>query len=175
MPYLVFKREIFILLIIIIIVIIIIIIIILIIIIKASVSGPSGQNKTVYKFLQQPNKHLRKGKVKRHNSMKQPTVNCSLKPLQRTARCQTQCIRTTNLQTHTNLIVPAGKPFCKLGRSPPCYSELHLMSCGRSSGISNSGRNRWKLTKQTMILVRNDLEQHTQSSNMTSKANDKKL
>ena len=40
------------------------IIIIIIIIIKTSSTGPSGKNKTVYKLLTQPHKHLRHGKFK---------------------------------------------------------------------------------------------------------------
>ena len=42
------------------------------------------------------------------------------------------------------------------------------MSCGRSSGMSNSDKNRWKLTDQTMIRVRINPVHHTQCSNMTS-------
>ena len=41
------------------------------------------------------------------------------------------------------------------------------MSCS-CTGISNSDRSRWQLTKQTMIPVRINLVQHTQCSNLTS-------
>ena len=41
------------------------------------------------------------------------------------------------------------------------------MSCSHSSRVSNSNRDRWKLTEQTMIRVRINLVQHTKCSNMT--------
>ena len=62
-------------------VIIIIFIIIIIIIIKTSSTGPSGKNKIAYKLLSQPHHHLRHVKLKKHNSGKQPAIDCSHKPI----------------------------------------------------------------------------------------------
>ena len=51
-------------------------------IIKTSSTGLSGE-KTIYKLLLQSYKHLRLRKKRKHNSGKQPTVDCSLEPIHR--------------------------------------------------------------------------------------------
>ena len=53
---------------------------------------------------------------------------------------------------------------CKLGRSTPLYFKLWRMSCCRSSSMSNSSGNRWKLVEQTVIRVRIYLVHHTKLS-----------
>ena len=51
----------------------------LIIIIKTSSIGQNDKNKVVLKLLSQPHKHLRhENLLKKHNSTKQPTVDCTL-------------------------------------------------------------------------------------------------
>ena len=50
--------------------------------IKTSSTGPSEKSKVVYKLLSQSHEHLRHGKRK-HNSGKQPAVDCTLEPIQR--------------------------------------------------------------------------------------------
>ena len=53
-----------------------------IIIIKTSRTGPRGKNKIVYKLPSQPHHHPRHGNLKKHNSGKRPTVDCTLKTIQ---------------------------------------------------------------------------------------------
>ena len=52
----------------------------IIIFIKTRSTGPNGKNKIVYKFVMQPHKHLHHGKQK-NKLRKQPTIDCSLKPI----------------------------------------------------------------------------------------------
>ena len=54
----------------------------------------------------------------------------------------------------------------KLGRSTPWYFKPQWMSRGRSSGMSNSTRSRWKLAEQTVIRVGINLVQHTKHSHV---------
>ena len=57
-------------------------VIIISIIIETSRTGPSGKNKVVYKLLLQPHKHLHHRKLKKTHPGIQPTVDCTLEPIQ---------------------------------------------------------------------------------------------
>ena len=92
---------------------------------------------------------------RKHKSGKQPTVDCTLEPIQRTGIKHSvgKVIPQSNLSRE-------GRPS-KLGSSTPWYFKLKLMWCGRSSGRSNSNRSRWKRGDQTVITVWINLVQHT--------------
>ena len=96
------------------------------------------------------------------NSGKQPTVNCTLEPIQRfgVEHSEGKVIPHSNLSRQE-------RPS-KLGSYTPRYFKLQWVSCGRSSGMSNSSRSRWKLAEQTVIVVLINRVQHTKPSHTTS-------
>ena len=53
----------------------------LLLLLKPAAHAQVGKNKINYKLLLQPHKHLRQGKTEKHNSGKQPTIDCFLKPI----------------------------------------------------------------------------------------------
>ena len=99
---------------------------------------------------------------RKHNSAKQPMVDCTLESIQHSdiKRCVGKVIPHSNLNRQE-------RPS-KLGRSTPWYFELQWMNCGRSSSMSNSSRSRRKLAEETVIRVWINLVQHTKPSHTTS-------
>ena len=101
---------------------------------------------------------------RKHNSGKQPTVDCTQEPIQHSS---IKHKRSFYIRTW------AGRKYpCKLGLSTPWYFKLQWMSCSSSGWMSCSCsssicRSR-KLTEQTVIRVWINLLQHTRPSNITS-------
>ena len=94
---------------------------------------------------------------RKHNSGKQPTVDCTLNPIQRSG------VKHSVGKVIPYSIIGRQETPWKLEVSSPWYFKLQWMSCSRRSGMSNSSRSRWTLAEQTMIRA-----QHTNPSNTTS-------
>ena len=91
--------------------------------------------------------------LKKHYSEEQRTVDCSLKPVQRSI--VKHSIGTVVLHMHMG----QQKTLSNL-------AVLHLDTSNyNGTGMSNSARNRMQFTEQTMIRVQKTLVQETQSSN----------
>ena len=53
----------------------------LVLLLKPAAEAEEGNPELFKKLLSQPYKHMRHGKPKKHKPEKQPTVDCSLKPI----------------------------------------------------------------------------------------------
>ena len=95
-------------------------------------------------------------KTEKHNS----ESNCTLTPIKRSGAKHSE--RSYHIR-----ILAGRKHLSNFDDLHRWYFELQWMGDSRSSSMSKSGWCRWKLTEQTMIWVPINLEQHTQSSNMT--------
>ena len=132
------------------------------IIIKTSSPGQSRKDKIVYKLPSQSHRHLRYEKFEKNITLgTNQRLTALLNPLNVSAwNTVGKVIPQTNLG---RLESP-----CKLGLSTSSSFKLELMSFGRSSSMSNSGRIRSNRTEEAIIQVKINLLQQKQYSNMTS-------
>ena len=115
---------------------------VLLLLLKPAVQDQVGKRKLFINCLRNPTSTCATESWKKHNSWKQPTVDCTLEPIQRSGvkHCIGKVIPDSNFSRQE-------RPS-KLGRSTPWYFTLRWMSCGRSLSMSNSSRSRWKLDQQ---------------------------
>ena len=92
---------------------------------------------------------------RKHNSEKHPKVDFSLKPIQGSG------VKYSVEKDIQHSKLGRQETPCKIRRTAPWFLKLQWLSCGRCSGMPNSGSSRRKLVEQTVILVRINLVQHT--------------
>ena len=106
---------------------------------KPSAQAQVGKTKLLIECFRRLTSTCSTENRRKHNSGKQPTADCTLRPIQR-FRCQ---IIIGKVIPHSN--VGLKQTLCKLGRSTAWYFKLQSMSCSRNSDVSDYGRSRRKL------------------------------
>ena len=127
---------------------------------KPAAQAQVGKIKLFINCFRNPTSTCETKNWRKHNSGKQPTVDCTLELIQLSGVKH----RVGKVILHSNL--GRQERPSKLGRSTPWYFKLQWMSCGRSSDMSNSNRSRstWEYVLYEYLLLYAELVSMMQQS-----------